>query len=467
MRINALKSLLLITLLAASALAFAAPERNSKKWKTPNMIALTPRLQPLFANTRTVCFGRFMVDIPASASVAWGNAIVPYDVTVYHDGVDEVKALTQKFIDELKSEKAINHDNVSLLLSVDDVRQPEGKIVIGYEDFQAINGLKINGYFVLNNDGVVINARPLKEEKDETITDIKDLAQRLRQRSENEIPTEPGNCIEYAFLSEKVHPTKDDLLEHVRIGFRLKEFPDAHLSIYVAPSNADNPEGDSLKAQWKRIKENPSTPEEKKALASIKFFRESPREIHDWKTGYEVLLRNPDEKDVHSYHDFQIKFIGVPDDPYRPYADIQFQTGVANNAAGATKASLTDEEAIAVWDKITSTIRVRPTNKTEVKTADAAPKLSLGELAATGRVCPQTGWWEPDEPNHIEGERRQHIKAGEQMPHVVSLGEPSLWQKFKGERPSYRSATVWKLVGYGDPPAQTDLAAGTPTEKKG
>jgi hypothetical protein len=159
---------------------------------------------------------------------------------------------------------------------------------------------------------------------------------------------------------DKQNPTEDEILEHIRIGFRLNEVPDAHFSIYVAPSNSDNPEGDSLEAQWKRIKEAPATPEEKKMLAKIKYIRESPRQIHDWKTGYEVLVRNPDEKDVHSYHDFQIKFTGVPHDPFRPYADVQFQTGVSDNAAGATKATLTDEEAIAVWDKMTSTIRVRP-----------------------------------------------------------------------------------------------------------
>jgi hypothetical protein len=48
------------------------------------------------------------------------------------------------------------------------------------------------------------------------------------------------------------------------------------------------------------------------------------------------------------------------------------------------------------------------------------------------------------------------------MPHVVSLGEPSLWQKLKGDRPSYRTATVWKLVAYGDAPAQADGETHTP-----
>jgi hypothetical protein len=443
----------------------AACDPNPEEWKTPNMTATTSRLESIFAKTKPVCFGRFIVDVPASATIVWGENIVPLTVSVYPAGIDEVNSLAQKFINEMKSEKAIYLNKIPLFISVDNVRQPEGKIVTGYDGFEAIAELKINGYFKLGNDGIVINARPLKEDKDETIADITSIAQRLRQRSENEIPREAGNCIEYAFLTDKPNPSKEDLMEHIRIGFRLKEFPDAHFSIYVAPSNPYGPERDSLKAKWKRIKEDPATPEEKQALAKLKYFRESPRQIHDWKTGYEVLIRNPDEEGVHSYHDFQVKFTGVPHDPLRPYADIQFQTGVADDAAGATKPSLTDEEAIAVWDKITSTIRVRPTSAMPANTAGSSsqPHLPLGELAATGRVCPQTGWWEPDESGEIHGSRRQHIKAGERMPHVVSLGEPSLWQKLKGKRPSYRTATVWKLVDYGDPPMQADLAARTPT----
>jgi hypothetical protein len=453
----AIKRLLLASL-AAVTLPLAACDHNPRQWKTPNMTALTPRLQPLFEKTKTVCFGRFMINVPASATIVWGETDVPLGVNVYPNGIDEVRALTQKFIDELKSKKAIYLKNIPLLISVDDVRQPEGQIVIGYDGFEAIGELKINGYFRLNNDGVVIDARPLIEDKDGTISDIKSMARRLRQRAENEVPTEPGNCIENAFLPDSPDDEKNHPGELLSIGFRLKEFPDVHLSINVGPSNPHNPEGDSLKAQWKRIKEDPATPEEQKLLANIKYFRESPRQIHDWKTGYEVLVRNPDEEGVHSYHDFQMKFTGVPHDPFKPYADIQFQTGVANNAAGATKPSLTDEEAITVWDKITGTIRVRPTSAPPVKTAgtDPQPRHPLGELAATGRICPQTGLWEPSEPENTEGSLRRHITAGELMPHVVSRGEPSLWQKLKGERPSYRTATVWKLVGYEDAPARVD-----------
>ena len=53
------------------------------------------------------------------------------------------------------------------------------------------------------------------------------------------------------------------------------------------------------------------------------------------------------------------------------------------------------------------------------------------------------------------------------MPHAVSLGEPSLWQRLKGERPSYRTAAVWKLVAYGDAPEKADIASQNPTIARG
>lgn len=459
---TAIRRLFLVPLTAASLL-LAACDHHPKEWKTPNMTALTPRLQPLFEKTKTVCFGRFMVDVPASATVAWGETVVPLGVSIYPDGVEEVKGLAQTFIDELKSEKAIYLNNIPLLISVDEMRQPEGKIVTGYDGFEAIGMLKIGGYFRMNNDGLIIDARPLEEQKDETIADIKSMARRLRQRADDEAPAEPGNCLKRAFLPDSPDDEKNHPGEFVSIGFRLKEFPDAHVSIEVRPSPRD-PERESLKAKWERMKE-PLTPELDKVFAKVKYFRESPRQIRDWTTGYEVLMRAPDEEGVHSFHDFELRFTGVRHDPFKPYASIQLQTGVGDNAAGATKASLSDEEAVALWDKITSTIRVRPTSAAPVKTAGANPQpdIPFGELAATGRTCPKTGWWESDVSGEIQGGRRQHIKAGERMPHVVSLGEPSIWQKLKGERPSYRNATMWKLVSYDDAPNHADLAVQPPT----
>jgi hypothetical protein len=447
---------------AVAILFITACDHDRKEGKMPNMTMLTPRLQPVFEKVKTVCFGRFLIDVPESSTVVWGDASIPLSVSIYPNGAEQVNQLAQKFIDELKAEKAINHNDVPLLISEDEVTHPQGKIITGYEDFDAVNGLKINGYFSLNNDGVIINARPLRANQSKAFKGMNSIARRLRLRGENEIPAEPGNCIEYAFLADK--PDADALppMEHIRIGFRLKEFPDTHLSILIGPSNPHHSEGNSLEWQLDRLDKDLIAQDPNHPQLKTKYLRRGARQIHEWATGFEALSHTPEQAEVHGIHDFAMDFKGVPLDPLRPYADIRMQTGVADNAAGATKASLTDEEAIAVWDKITSTIRVRPTIATPIKTTNTGPHLPLGELAATGRTCPQTGWWEPDEAGNIEGSKRQHFKSGERMPHVVSLGEPSLWQKLKGDRPSYRTATVWKLVAYGDAPAQADGETHTP-----
>ncbi|WP_296950381.1 T6SS immunity protein Tli4 family protein [uncultured Massilia sp.] len=449
---RAIRRLLLAAFAAIPLLA--ACDDYPTAWKTPNMTALTPRLQPLFEKTKPVCFGRFMVDVPATATVVWGRTSAPLNITVYPSGLDEVKALAQQFIDELRNEKAIYLDDIPLLIAVDDVREPDGKIVTGYDGFEAIAGLKINGYFNLNNDGVVINARTLKPRRELATALVNGMARRMRQRAETEIPSEPGNCIEYAFVADDPDPEKVPRAELVRIGFRLQEFPDAHLSIEIYPSNPHDPESGSLQRQWKRIREDPATPEERKVLAATAFFREGARRIQEWKTGYEVLMRSPDEEGSLSHHDFQLKFYGVPHDPFQPVIKVRFETGVGDNAAGATRASLSDEEAIAVWDRITGTLRIRPTTAAPASGAPgaAAPRVALGELAATGRTCPQAGWWEPTAGSGAASGPRRHIAAGERMPPVLAPGEPSLWQKFRGERPTHRTAAVWRLVDYGDAP---------------
>jgi hypothetical protein len=143
-----------------------------------------------------------------------------------------------------------------------------------------------------------------------------------------------------------------------------------------------------------------------------------------------------------------------------PAIKIELSTGHSDRKGNPQKTSLTDEQAMKLWDDLLNSFRLRPTGDA-VKTSDIAPepspRLPLGELVATGRTCPQTGWWQASEAGEIEGGARQYFRAGDAMPQVTMLGEPSLWEKLKGARPSYRTATVWKLVDHDVevPPAQS------------
>ena len=185
----------------------------------------------------------------------------------------------------------------------------------------------------------------------------------------------------------------------------------------------------------------------------VKFFRRGDREINGWH-GFEVLARKPAQAGGSGNHQFAFLSLGELKNPLKPELDVQLDTGVHGNDTAATPPSLTDEEAVALWDKLTSSIRVRPTGGA-VRTSDATPpKAPLGELAATGHACPQTGWWlSVEQCRPVQGGRRQFFRTGERMPHAVLLGERSVWQKLKGEHPNYTIATVWKLVDYDEPQA--------------
>lgn len=329
---------------------------------TPNMTALTPRLQAVFEKTKTVCFGRFLVDVPEFATVAWGGASVDLGIAVYPGEVSKVNEMAQTFMDELKNTQAIYLDYIPLFLSEETIAQPLGKIITGYEGFDALRGLMINGYFNWGADGFIIDARPLKENRNRAVSTIKSIAQRLRLRIEEEIPAEPGNCLEYSFLADKREANAEPTVEHISIGFRLKEFPDTHLSIRIGPSNPHYSEGNSLEWQLARLEERQRAEDPNHPLLQTKYFRRGERKIHQWLNGWEVVSRSPDRDGVHGTHEFVMHVRGVPKNVFKPYANVQMQTGIKGNTAGAIKPSLTDEEAVAVWDRITSTIRVRPTS---------------------------------------------------------------------------------------------------------
>lgn len=451
--------LFLVTCFCVLMPAIAVCGPAQKAWNTPDMTKHNSRLDAMFEKTKTVCFGRFLVDVPVSAIAAWGEPEIPLGITVYPDGVKEVDALEKKFTDELKAEKAIYLNNVALLISVDDVVQPIGKIVTGYDGFEAIGDIKISGFFRWKNDAFIVDARPLIDRKEQVIENIKSIARRLRPHVEGDIPTEPGNCIEHAFLPDERGAKYDG--ELVRVGFRLKEFPDTHLSIFVRPSNPHYSDSDSLKWQLERLEKDMKAQDSTNPNINTKYLRRGARQVPNWGDGFEALSHTPELPEAHGFHDFAMDFRGVASDPLKPYLDVRMQTGVEDDVAGATKPSLTDEEAVAVWDKITSTIRVRPT-----KSVAAAPdqrnvsvRRPLGDLAATGRTCPETGWWESDEDLGAKARVSRHIKAGEIMPHAIATGEQSLWQKLKGKQHTYRMATTWKLISYDEPASPQTISA--------
>lgn len=416
------------------------------------MSALPARLQPLFTTTKSVCFGRFLLDIPATAAVVYGPSNAEGGSIIFYPG--EATKVGEHVANQLaeveKNRKFLDKDDIQKFTmfgkAIDGVL-PGQKLVFGSRDQVSYS---IDSFIPIAND-LFVQRVVSAIHKDETISRLNKTARNLTLRAENQIPNEPGICIDGGFLS-----LQSDF-EKVSLGVRLKEFPDVHFSVEVLKNQTHLVEANDLESRLKQAEKN-ATHGIDNWYSRIKFLRRGPRALANW-TGSEALAHRPANEDRTQSHEFLFISQGAVNDPWHPQLDVQLDTGVKFDRTGSVKPSLSDDEAIALWDKLIGSIRVRPTGAAATQSSATPSKLPLGEYVDTGSVCPQAGWWQCNDGGEIAGGRRQHFAAGDPVPHAFVLGKPSLWQMLKGERPTHKIDTIWKLVEYDSDPVGENLIA--------
>jgi hypothetical protein len=403
------------------------------------MTTLSPRLQPLFEKTRTVCFGRFVMQVPATATIVYGPSDVETSIEYFEGQGDKVAEHMAARLAEVEDERQFlrktDIPRLPLFGKVIDGVTPGQKIVFGSKNRA---GYAVHSFIPVGKDLFVQSIDSILPNKD-IVSVFNRVASHLESRSDDEVPAAPGTCIEGGFVQTTLER------EWVRIGIRLKEFPDVHLSV-EAHKNLDRlPEGSSPKLLREQAREMAVADGLGAVFARTKILREHERQLGTWK-GEEQALRTPAYKDDLEAHDFRFYSMGAVHDPLQPELIIQFDSGVKDDSKAKVKPSITDEEALALWDKLITTIRVRQPSDASQAPRARAP---IASTVPTGGICPETGWWECTESRNIEGGMRRLFKAGERMPHVVLLGEPGLWKKLTGSSGS-QIETIWKLVDYVD-----------------
>ncbi len=166
----------------------------------------------------------------------------------------------------------------------------------------------------------------------------------------------PGLCVEHGFMSENQYKYQeiDD------VGIYLPSLPDVTFSI---SSNKDA-YGDYPPEEFEsRLRGELSLLHRIQDAKKIQgnnypkrtLLREGKRTVQHWK-GEESLIRRAD-----GVHDFEWALVGKPKDIANPSVlEASMYTKVAHNMVGAAEAaSLTDEEAIALWDKLLSGLKFR------------------------------------------------------------------------------------------------------------
>lgn len=413
--------------------------------KVTKMSTLPTRLQPLFEKTKTVCFGHFLLDVPATATVVYGPANVDSPILYYPGEASKVTQhldlLRRVIEDDREFLDQTDLDTLSMFGKDIDGAVPGQKLIFGSKNHASYSISSLipvgNDLFIQHADGVI--------KVEEELASLNMVARKLRLRAETEIPEEPGACIEGGFVAWQPQ------FERIGIGVRLKEFPDVHFSIDATKKDMLI-ESDALEPRLAQAEHDAKKEGLGLLFSRIKTLRRGHRQVGDWD-GFEVLARKPPHQNETEAHEFLFLSQGVPKDPLHPVLDIQFNTGVRDNRTANVKPSVTDDEAVALWDKLTSSIRVRPTGSAVKQDEATRSRTPLGTFIDTGGICPQTGWWQCSDHGEVAGTRRRHFVAHEPLPYAIVLGRPSAWQKIKGKPPTHEVATTWELVEYDAEPA--------------
>lgn len=313
-----------------------------------------PRLEKLFKNTKTVCVGRYALEVPLEAKVIEGNATFGSSIEIISGNLEMAKNLANEEIRKVKLEDEsaeITYNGVGPTPESWQLRFYRSKF--GKED----NFLLFSTY-VSKNDFTFILGDAIDTGETENMVATRQIhkARSLRLRTEEELPIEPGFCIQHGFIQGEDYGGS----EQVSAGIYLPSFPDITFSV----SSNQNAYVDYSKEEFEKMKrdELPLLVRIKQAQQLQGMFypkrdvlREGKRDVQHWK-GEESLIRRPD-----GTHDFEWAFVGMPKDVANPseFHAAMF-TKVEHNMVGAAKkASVTDDEAVAIWDKLLSGLKFR------------------------------------------------------------------------------------------------------------
>lgn len=347
-------ALLSIAIIAMVFLSAYTKKNTDKEITMPENFKLSKRLETLFLKTKIVCFGRYALEIPQEAQLISGGTTILSEIKTIPGGVTEKNERIAEEIEKIKKSdrtSEITYNGKGPIENSWQLQYYDGKF--SKED----GDLFFKTYVIKGNQIFILDG---SRRKDETIEDATRnqmvRANNLRLRDENEVPNEPGYCVKNGFMIDN----KYDSQEMADAGLYFPSFPDVTFSI-TANKNAygDYPPAEydakvrgelSLLARIQQAKD-----QQGKNYPARTLLREGKRDVQHWH-GEESLIRRTD-----GVHDFEWTLVGTPRDiAYPAVLEASMYTKVAHNMVGAAEAaSLTDEEAIALWDKLLSGLKFR------------------------------------------------------------------------------------------------------------
>jgi hypothetical protein len=396
---------------------------------------------------KTVCVGRFLIDLPAEAEVTIGRAAIGgIDLSsTMHESEEEFTSRLQKT--EIEIKRTLNEES---RVSLESVRQLSGEAAKGtlfvhnrrrsklHRGDHVVTVENVAVHSVLRFPGLSITGNADWLDPD-YVDDVVRLLGRIRPLLPNEIPKERGFCLADALVRD---PYEHRSSESVVMFAGLPGHPDVNI---VLSSMSGTSHAPGL------LQRNAAAAAREPVFVQMAFtnLREQTRAINGLQG--EELITRVREPNFTTGYSFQWEAQGEKDDVLAPLLTLELESGTNPVTGGKPVQSTLSEEAMFdLWEQIASSIRLRPTEPDKAVVPELVT-IALGTAAYAGDVCPQTGWWHCGDSNPatgILGGERQFLKQGQRMPQALLLPQPTMWQRLRGVQPSYENhhPTLWTLV---------------------
>jgi len=313
---------------------------------------------------KTMCIGRLLIDLPDEAQVALrGSSIDGFDIHAFDESDEAFTARVAAREAEIraKPDRLGGNKNMESVREVKTDSGLVGKIFVHgryVTEGTQLNGLDLEryryegvaleGYVHANGISIDLAAKKYRPDR---VDNLSRLISKLVANPGNRIPAEPGFCIDKAYFRD---PLTADQTEKIFMSAQLPSHPDITIGLMSMAGTEPDKRGliERSNAAWSK---GPLAMAIKLRLTKL---RAAPR-THGGLTGDELVVRVYEEN-FSTVFGFQWEVIGTKDDVFVPFLSFEMATGRGKKEP--VQSSLSQDAAIALWDKITSSIRLlRPT----------------------------------------------------------------------------------------------------------
>ncbi|MGE6915157.1 T6SS immunity protein Tli4 family protein [Achromobacter kerstersii] len=357
----------------------------------------------------THCFGRFLIDLPPTAVISPSHRLWGAPLESLQMPVSALSGALDTRERELKAQPHLK-TNGSMFVR---------RIVFGanatglYSWYSDINTkiYRLENYAIAQPAGKVfrLQTRVSHDREERALQRAAAWTSHLRSRGPLEIPTEPGFCINGGFIAGSAFQ-----VEEFEIGVTFPNHPGARFLFRSSTGAEENRLLERMGGFLMGIA---------KLAAGITTLRKGVRNIGPIQAEEFATAGSQDGQRLYS---FTWESQGKDDSITEP--NLAAQLGVLErNPDGQGNppppAFPTDADALALWDAMIESIRLRPG---AAGTSSQAGESTGGMVASSGTPCPWPGVWKCDSATQ-EGE--QTFKHGQILPHMD--GQVVSWRLIK------------------------------------